>query len=339
MAVCIDGESMPFESSVYVVCDACGVERRVNVTECRVCFLEGEVRRLSGECKRLNDLVFEVRRDASVRLKGEISAKRVEDRARTGNSVEVVSDDEWWVKMDRIDKLGQVRCVNERDIEPVRLTNRFNVLREEECESDLPGVIVDESRMGGSVTESRREGNVRPRQNRRMTEVLVMGDSQIRYLDRKLSDSKWKGMRVCLPGAGVSDVCERYDRLVSGCERDAVVITHVGVNDVKKVGTCELREQYKRLVERMSKSRVKGVVSGVLPRLDVGVEWLSRAIGLNEFVKGLCEELGLVFVDVWGGFYGNRRLYAMDGLHLSRAGVEVLWGELDSVIRSLRVGN
>ena len=167
----------------------------------------------------------------------------------------------------------------------------------------------------------------------------MMGDSQIRYLDRKLNESKWKGVRVCLPGAGVNDVCERYDRLVSGCERDPVVITHVGVNDVKKVGTCELRQRYKRLIERMCESRVKGVVSGVLPRMDVGMEWLSRAMGLNEYVKGLCEESGLVFVDVWSGFYGNKGLYAMDGLHLSRDGVEVLWRELDSVIRSLEAGN
>ena len=48
-------------------------------------------------------------------------------------------------------------------MEPVRLTNRFDALREEEFERDLSGVAVPESRIGGRFSESKREGNTRPR--------------------------------------------------------------------------------------------------------------------------------------------------------------------------------
>ena len=40
------------------------------------------------------------------------------------------------------------------------------------------------------------------------------------------------------------------------------------------------------------------IVSGVLPRLKVGGVWLSKAIGLNDRLSGMCMESGAGFVDV-----------------------------------------
>lgn len=236
---------------------------------------------------------------------------------------------------------GENRCVSQRDTEPISLTNRFSALREEVTGSDMTDGGGGGVRVTGSLNENRSGDGVRSVgvRNRSLTEVLVMGDSRVRYLDRKLNASRLNGLRVCLPGAGVRDLSDRYEELVSGCARDAVVITHVGVNDVKKVGACELRERYKRLIEKVKESRMKGVVTGVLPRMDVGVEWMSRAIGLNDYVRRMCEMEGVMFVDVWDRFVGMKEMYAMDGLHLSRRGVDVLWEEYDRVIRSLRAGN
>ena len=57
---------------------------------------------------------------------------------------------------------------------------------------------------------------------------------------------------------------------------------------------------------------------------DASREWLSRAIGVNEQLKGVCKDIGVSFVDDWDRVFGRRELYARDGVHLSRKGVDVL---------------
>ena len=42
-------------------------------------------------------------------------------------------------------------------------------------------------------------------------------------------------MTCCLPGAGVQDVVERYKKVVKGTGKEALVVLHVGVNDVGRV--------------------------------------------------------------------------------------------------------
>lgn len=161
------------------------------------------------------------------------------------------------------------------------------------------------------------------------TEVLLIGDSQVRYLDRNFcSGDKRKRTRVCLPGAKVNDIVERFDRLVKGCERNAVIVTHVGVNDIQDKRSEALFKSYSSLLEKMKESHRRCVISGILPRMNVGKEWLSRAIGMNTWLKGMCERVeykdNISFVDGWDSFYSKRELYGMDGLHPSRQGVKVL---------------
>ena len=65
-------------------------------------------------------------------------------------------------------------------------------------------------------------------------------------------------------------------------------------------------------------------MSGILPRVNASREWLSRAIGVNEQLKGVCKDIGVSFVDDWDRVFGRRELYMRDGVHLSRKGVDVL---------------
>ena len=112
----------------------------------------------------------------------------------------------------------------------------------------------------------------------RSQEVLVVGDSRIRYLDRTLCDKdRERRMTCCLPGTGVKDVVKRYRRIVKGTGKEAVVVVHVGVNDVGRVRSEDLLLRYRELLREVKESGRSCVVPGVLPRQRVGGMWLSQA--------------------------------------------------------------
>ena len=71
--------------------------------------------------------------------------------------------------------------------------------------------------------------------------MVVLGDSRIRYLDETFCEAdRARRMTCCLPGTGVQDVVERYKRVVEGTGKEALLVVHVGVNDVGRVRTEEL---------------------------------------------------------------------------------------------------
>ena len=155
--------------------------------------------------------------------------------------------------------------------------------------------------------------------------AVVLGDSRSRYLDRTFCKAdRGRRMTCCLPGAGVQDVVERFGKVVEGTGKDAVVVVHVGVNDVSRVGSEELVDRYRDLLREMKESGRRCIVSGVLPRQRVGGLWLSKALCLNDRLRGFCRRNGVGFIDEWDRFYGRQELYAMDGVHFSRKGVDVL---------------
>ena len=55
----------------------------------------------------------------------------------------------------------------------------------------------------------------------------------IRHLDKTFQNKdRRKRMRVCFPGARVSDIVDRIDREFVNTNVDATVIVHVGTNDI-----------------------------------------------------------------------------------------------------------
>ena len=321
-------------NDVYILC-ACGYERRESL-ECLICDMNGrmavleeeckkvpvleervkvlegkcmemevlkeKVREMTEECKGLKEVVSELRRECSVRPKGigqNIASPQVIDRP----SVE----SEWQIVRNK----NRNRIDNREN--PVEVQNRFKVLGAGR-EGEEP------------VCDTLGESSDNP-------EVLLIGDSQVRYMDREfcLKERK-KRMRVCLPGAGVKDISDRYDRIVRGSSKEAIVVVHVGVNDIGKVRSVELVKRYREIIGKIRDSGRKCVVSGVLPRIDVGLEWMSRAIGLNDSVRSLCAQMDARFLDVWDDYVGEREMYAMDGLHLSMKGVKHLSKCLERVI-------
>ncbi|KAG0729702.1 hypothetical protein GWK47_029815 [Chionoecetes opilio] len=117
-------------------------------------------------------------------------------------------------------------------------------------------------------------------------EVLLVGDSQVKYLDQTFCErDRDRRIRVCYPRASVQDVTDRLDKVMVGTGKEAVVVVHVGGNDVGKARSEELVTKYKALLEKVKESGRTGVICGVIPRKYVGQEWLSRALSLNSKIE------------------------------------------------------
>ena len=160
--------------------------------------------------------------------------------------------------------------------------------------------------------------------------VVVVGDSQVRYLDRVFCDRDRKNrISVCLPGAGIGDVGDRVGRCLAGEGVKPIVCLSAGGNDIGRVRSEEL---YRKCQETLGRVRDLGgvpVMCGVLPRMGAGVRWLSYAIALNCRLAEHCKKNGWAFIDHWDLFFGKHELYTRDGIHLSKAGVEVFADTLE----------
>ena len=330
-----------------LLCDVCGFERLWTITDCKMCevmtsnvaLLEEvrearqEVNEVRGELaetrKQLVEVrkqLTEVRREASVKSKSGTSGQRsgADEYPREGK------EGNWrTVRGDKKVKVNPPVC---------EVSNRYNLLADLEEEEVVIEVGEGEGDRTPTVESVRGKVAMRGREdkNRRKgsQEVLILGDSRVRYLDRTFCEAdRGKRMTCCLPGAGVQDVVKRVRGVVKGTGKEALVVVHVGVNDIGRVGSEELFIRYKDLLRELKESGRRCIVSGVLPRQRVGSLWHSHALGLNDRIKKLCKEGGVGFIDEWDRFYGRQELYAMDGVHFSRKGVQELSECLERAVK------
>ena len=94
--------------------------------------------------------------------------------------------------------------------------------------------------------------------------------------------------------------------------------------------------RYRKLVTLLKDRREKGAVVGILPRFDINGELVSRILGINNRVKNMCTELGVVYIDLYHYFENEKfRWYKEDGLHLNSVGsqryAELLHHELSKL--------
>ena len=343
-----------------IECETCGLERTWRVKDCRLCeviarnvALEEEVREVRGmlgearqQLGELRQQVWEQRGVASVRTR--VGAQSGQG-SESGQSPREQGNGGWKIAVGggkgRVSPSPREAQVSPSPREAqVVSSNRFSVLAAQEEEE----VVIEVGGGAGDRTPEakvlRGKGGVGERKVSRKLgrsqEVLVVGDSRIRYLDRTFCEADRKGrMTCCLPGAGVKDVTQRFRRIVKGTGEEALVVVHVGVNDVRKVRSEELVERYRELLREVKESGRRCVVSGVLPRQKVGGLWLSQAIGLNDRLRRLCGESRIGFMDEWDRFYGRQDLYARDGIHFSRKGVQEFSECIERVVRQYGQGN
>ena len=72
------------------------------------------------------------------------------------------------------------------------------------------------------------------------------------------------------------------------------------------------------------------IVIGILPRLNVSHFSLSKALGINERLKSICQQKEVTFIDLWDIFYGNREFYKREGIHLYEKGMRMFGNQLNS---------
>ena len=171
-------------------------------------------------------------------------------------------------------------------------------------------------------------------------EVFVLGGSRIRNFDGTFCEAnRERRMKCCLPGTGVQDVVERHRRVVEGTRKEALVVVHVGVNDVDRMRSEELVDRYKKLLREVKESGRRYIVSRMFPRQGVRVWWLSHALGLNERLMRMCGKNGVGFMDEWSRFYVRQELYARESLPFSRKGVQNLSECLERAVRQFSQRN
>lgn len=174
------------------------------------------------------------------------------------------------------------------------------------------------------------DANSLPRGN-----ILVVGDSQVRYLDRAFcARDRKRRTRVCFPGAGVGHVSERIEACMANEGIKPIVCLSAGGNDVGKVRSEELLRRFKEVLGKVRDRGGIPLVCGILPRRNVGYEWLSRAIAMNCRLADHCKANGWRFVDNWDRFFGKDHLYQRDGVHLSHRGYQLLAGVLEREVAS-----
>ena len=165
--------------------------------------------------------------------------------------------------------------------------------------------------------------------------VTLVGDSIVRHQDKEFCRGNRNRSRVCHPGANIRFIADRIGEI----QRDdsEYVVVHVGTNDVGRHRSEEVIGRYRELIDRFKAGKGRLVVSGMLPRFDVGKTVLSRMIGINDRVQEMCrQEERVSFVDFWEDFSRDRSLFGRDGLHLSQVGAARFGRLLDGEIKGIQ---
>lgn len=161
--------------------------------------------------------------------------------------------------------------------------------------------------------------------------VVFVGDSMIR--DQAINYRNKTGKRsrgFCFSGAGVAEVDNFLKS--STAPRGTTVIT-IGTNDVGSLTSEALKSKYKDLLRTLGDRRCPAVLMGILPRMSVGGQWCSRAIGMNIWLSEQCSALGLPFVDLWDVFVRSPHLYKLDGVHLNNKGKYYICDILEELLQ------
>lgn len=158
--------------------------------------------------------------------------------------------------------------------------------------------------------------------------TILLGSSIVRDQNANFAAKNPKKRRVmCFPGAKINQINKEIEniKLIS---KKSHLITLIGSNDIfSKEGSNkrldDIREEFMKLTDTIKAKTNKGIVVGILPRLQESQRNLGRAYSINNRVQSMCEEKGITFLNLWDQFY-DRSLFQADGVHLNYKGKERL---------------
>ena len=116
----------------------------------------------------------------------------------------------------------------------------------------------------------------------------------------------------CYPGKRVENITDKIYELVVNSSEETIFVYQVGTNNVVKDRSEEVYEKYKAMIRKIKNSRRRSLVSGLIPRYDVGPLVLSRMLGKNTRLEKLRSKENVMYVDVWDHFSNDRSLFSRD---------------------------
>ena len=165
--------------------------------------------------------------------------------------------------------------------------------------------------------------------------MRLVGDSIVRgqlseFCGRNITTRK----RFCIPGARLEDIEAAAEVVTDQANTDTLYLVHAGTNDVQSARAEDILAKYRRVIRRYRQTSRNVIVSGILPRTKAFPGFHRKACDVNEELRRLCENEGVVFTSQWEHFYDQPHLYRRDGLHLNDEGSARLGRLLNAVVVS-----
>lgn len=155
--------------------------------------------------------------------------------------------------------------------------------------------------------------------NKAKDTIVLVGDSLARGVGAKLEQQSHMVTTLCKGGAKIEQVAEEISRLDDKEDRHLVVL--VGTNNIQREGSIVLIDKYRKLLEECKKIKNRKVsLIGIPRRSDLSSYEESRRIGVNLWLKELCNEYGAAFLP----YEPRDNRLARDGLHLNHVGQDEL---------------
>jgi hypothetical protein len=154
---------------------------------------------------------------------------------------------------------------------------------------------------------------------------FLVGDSNVKDQGREFKQRKANRKVLCRPGATVQTLTNQIKKITT--KPDDLIIVQVGTENLQAHSPHQLfrsealLERYKILMKVIkNKTNSNGIITGILPRMDVTNKIHDRIRYINRAVEKIANEDGLCFVNTEHSFDGRPELFHPDGRHLNALG-------------------
>ena len=159
-------------------------------------------------------------------------------------------------------------------------------------------------------------------------ETILVGDSMVRDQAKYFGAANCKKRKIrTFPGANTKKILNEVSNLKVRNRKSAVIV-QVSGNDLYldggKVGETEpIMEELSKIVDSVANKSDHGIIVGLLPRLRVSSYSLSKALGINDRLRYMCNQRNLTFVDFWDYYNGNGKYFKKDGVLFNDEGMKM----------------
>ena len=165
-------------------------------------------------------------------------------------------------------------------------------------------------------------------------ETVLIGDSMVKDQSKHFGFRNINKRKVrSYPGANAKKLEEEVRKMKMENNKTTVIVQASGNDLFLRNGNAGQTEplitQLEKTIKTVQSKTNKAIVIGILPRLNVSHYALSKAIGINDRLKSICEQNAVRFINLWDTFYGNRKLYKNDGIHFSEEGMRMFGSQLN----------